>query len=189
MRAAAILALAGFLLPHPAVAPLTEDLVEGKPLEYWVQVVLKGDMQSTDWQQASRVVVSAKQRVVPLLLPLLNDKDVRVRISGLLLLTDLSPLTADVVAAFIRATSDARTRMVALNGLGRPAVSRRGVVPTLMAALKDPSHLNRATAARSLGNLGRDGTPATAALIAALTDENELVRSAAGEALKRIRGQ
>lgn len=187
MRALAILALAGFLQSQPAVAALTEDLVEGKPLNYWVEVILKGDMQSADWRQASRVVVSSRQRVVPLLLPLLNDKDVRVRISVLLLLTDLSPLTADVVAAFIRATNDAGTRMVALNGLGRPAASRRGVVPTLMAALKDPSHLNRATAARSLGNLGRDATPAVAALTAALTDEKELVRGAAGEALRKIR--
>ena len=59
--------------------------------------------------------------------------------------------------------------------------------PKAVAALKDPSHHIRATAARSLGNLGREGMPAVAALTAALADDKDLVRTAAQEALRKIR--
>lgn len=186
MTTLALVALAMLALPSAGFAAAPEDLVDGKPLAHWVEVVLKGDNQSSDWRTAVRALRSSRERAIPLLLPLLDDKDNRVRVSAVLLLTDLSPLTADVVAAFIKASGDQGTRMVALNGLGRPAASRKGVVSTLVTALKDDSHLIRATAARSLGNLGRHAAPAIAALTAALTDEKDLVRGAAKEALTKI---
>ena len=187
MRILAIVAAAVAIPASAAPAEPPERLVDGKPLSHWIEIVRKGDTQSSEWQKAVPALVSARESALPRLLPLLDDKEGRVRVAAILLLTDMSPLTEDVVSAFIKATADPKTRMVALNGLGRPAASRKDVVPTLEAALKDPSPYIRATAARSLGNLGRDGQPAIAALTAALTDDKDLVRTAAQEAIRKIR--
>jgi HEAT repeat protein len=185
----ALAATAVIAAASAAGAAPPERVVDGKPLSQWIDIVRTGDTQSSDWPKAVAALKASRERAIPLLLPLLDDKEGRVRVAAILLLTDRSPLTADVVSAFIKASAAPQTRMVALNGLGRPAASRKDVVPTLEAALKDPSHYIRATASRSLGNLGREGTPAVAALTAALADDKDLVRTAAQEALRKIRGQ
>jgi HEAT repeat protein len=182
-------ATAVFIAASAAGAVPPDPVVDGKRLSQWVDIFRTGDAQSSDGLKAWAALKASRDRAIPLLLPLLDDKEGRVRVAAVLLLTDMSPLTADVVSAFIKASADPRTRMVALNGLGRPAASRKDAVATLEAALKDPSHHIRATAARSLGNLGREGMPAVAALTAALADDKDLVRTAAQEALRKIRGE
>jgi HEAT repeat protein len=73
---------------------------------------------------------------VPLLLPLLDDKDGNIRLRALLLLAGMSPLSEDTVTGFIKARDpNLGNRMAAIAGLGRPAVTRKGVLPTLLAAL------------------------------------------------------
>lgn len=187
----AAFALAGCFAAVSPAAPPAEPLVEGKPLSHWIEVVRKADTQAPEWQTAARALKSSKEVAVPRLLPLLEEKDSRVRLSTMFLLMEMPPLSEDAVTAFVKATRDPHPgiRLGALAGLGRATVNKRRVVPVLMAALKDPSHVMRARAAASLGALGPDAAPAISALTVALGDEHQLVRSAAQEALGKIRGQ
>ena len=62
-------------------------------------------------------------------------------------------------------------------------------VPALIDALGDADRAVRAMAAWHLGRIGPDAREATAALTDRLTDTEADVRSAAAEALKKIRGE
>ena len=62
------------------------------------------------------------------------------------------------------------------------------VVPVMTAALKNPLAFIRGEAAMTLGDLGKDAASALPALEAAAKDDDEGVRAAAIEAVKKIKG-
>jgi HEAT repeat protein len=69
------------------------------------------------------------------------------------------------------------------------APQRRGVIPILIDALRDPDALIRLHLARLLGRLGRESEAALPQLkAAALDDPDPEVRTAAGEAIEKIKG-
>jgi HEAT repeat protein len=87
---------------------------------------------------------------------------------------------------------DAETRRMvveALSWMGPDAADHEYMVPALKAALGDESPAVRREAARALGNLGAEAQAARDALEKAASDPQEDVRTAAGKALRRIRGE
>jgi hypothetical protein len=83
--------------------------------------------------------------------------------------------------------SDREVRLEAVDALGR----MRAVCATkpLMRRLGDPDRLIRSKAAWALGEIGLEARAAAPVLEKCLSDENEPVRAAAAEALKKIRGE
>ena len=124
------------------------------------------------------------------MLPRLDDKEGRVRVGAVLLLTDLSLVDGGfVVSAFVKAIL--RTALARITLTMAWAVRRRQgkyVVPTLEAALEDLSHyILGAHGCLLVRQSGPRGSKAVAALTAALADDKDLVRTAAQEALRKIR--
>jgi len=98
-----------------------------------------------------------------------KSEDAKLAVPALIaLLGDESPSTCESVAETLGRTGDVRA------------------VSPLSAKLKDVNPRVRRAAALALGNLGSAGKDATAALTAALEDEEASVRQAAQEALIRI---
>jgi HEAT repeat protein/S1-C subfamily serine protease len=72
--------------------------------------------------------------------------------------------------------------------LDQPVISREADVPSLIALLADPDAgaRKRIQACNQLGQMGSDAKAAVNALVAALSDKNEVVRRAAAEGLEQI---
>lgn len=100
--------------------------------------------------------------------------------------------TKSAIAAQL--SSDDRSLAVlsswALTRMERPnSVTSERLVPVLIKGLEDPSPQTRQVAAEALANLGPWAKDAVTALETASQDQDESVRKAALEALRKIRGQ
>jgi HEAT repeat protein len=132
---------------------------------------------------------------------LTGDKDVKHRQGALIALEQIGPLKSDkvlpaVAAALASANQDEVVRQSAAQTLGRiydrvketnTAVIWDGARESLTKAVRsDKSAPVRLAAAAALGRMEGDATKAVPALTAALKDEQQSVRAAAAEALRRI---
>jgi hypothetical protein len=77
-------------------------------------------------------------------------------------------------------------RQAAVTALGQIRKAARGVVPELVAGLRDEGRPGRPQFAEALGSIAEEATEAVPALCAALTDRSQPVRVAAAGALARV---
>lgn len=123
----------------------------------------------------------------------LNDPDVRVRIYAAQAFFKIGGPAQRVLAVLDAEMKnrqiDRFDRWAAARALGEMGAAAETAVPTLVAALADPSHVVREAAANALFALGPTARRAADALHKALQDEKPEVRSAAAAALWRIDGR
>ena len=126
---------------------------------------------------------------VPELIVALTDEEWRVSSSAIHALSQIGPAAADAIPTLSNQLGDERFSdshdgiIYALAKIG----SAEEVLPTLVAALKDPDYDVRRTAVRALGEYGNASSKTVeevlAALVSALKDPDDDVRKTAVEAL------
>jgi HEAT repeat protein len=138
-------------------------------------------------QVACDVLIRQGKAAIPRLLPLLKDKDLRVRLEGLRLLTTIPADSALMLGQLklLAADKAPALRESALVLLGR--LGPEGV-PHLIGALTDQDAGVRWTAVFSLGEMGAAAKSAVPALTRADDDADPDVRAAVKEALQKIGG-
>jgi HEAT repeat protein len=142
----------------------------------------------------------AAKPALPALIQALADRDPVIRMNVATALHRMGPAARPAVPALIRALGDARNdtdcklfpctiREVVAVALGHASADSAEAVPALSELLlpSEPES-TRAAAARALGEIGLEATPAAPRLRPLLDDPSDRVRTAAAEALKKITG-
>lgn len=105
---------------------------------------------------------------IPELIKILNrNPGLGAMTCSMAVLGQMGPAAADAVPTLLRVAThtNRNVRMGALAALGEIHSDPDKVVPVLIAALHDPSAVNRAVAANSLARFGADAKPAVPALV------------------------
>lgn len=125
------------------------------------------------------------EAVVPALVAALKDKEKKVRSAAARALGKLGPSAHSAAGPLAHMLRDHefQVRRSAVVALGKIGADPNEVVPHLIWALGDCHWKVRSDASQALGGIG---TPAAPALIAALKDDNPLIRMHAADALGRI---
>jgi len=177
-----------------------EHTHQGKTLHEWAQ-----QLQSTSIEDRAAACYAFQYFgsdeaaiVVPSLIPLLKDRDHRLRSGAAYALGRIGPPARDAVLPLTELLADehAHVRTVAAEALDlMSGPQARAAVPALKAALQnalkdeandEPARMFRYHIARALGKLGPEARSAVTPLAKLLKDRDADVRSAAGEALGLI---
>jgi HEAT repeat protein len=117
--------------------------------------------------------------------------DVRVAAAKAIAVVPPSQERRERILQLLWTTAPQRTRagISALEALALEPYRDGRSVPLLVNALRDSLAETRATAALTLGRLGKLGTPALAALHGALRDTSQMVRTESSHAIRSISGE
>jgi HEAT repeat protein len=174
-------------LREPAVAVLNQIAADAEIMVGAFLPLLR-EKEAAVQKVAGDVLIRQGKAAIPQLLALLEDKDQRVRLEGLRLLTNIPPDSALMLPRLKRlvaakVSSVRESALVLLARLGPEGV------PHLVGALTDRNAGVRWTAAFSLGEMGQAARNAVPALIRAAEDADPDVREAARAAVRKIRGK
>jgi HEAT repeat protein len=146
---------------------------------------LAGRFRARNWNDMGPDVLHGGNAAVPVLLDLLQAKDVAARQEAAGALARLGPVAADALPALRRMLNDQHSDMssTAADVLGHIGTDALGA---LQEAAKDPRPEVRLSVAHSLGLLGLRAKGAVPVLVELLADPREEVRNQAGNALGQV---
>jgi len=158
------LALSAFL----AGCERNEPVAGGQPLSHWAREARRYSIMP--WWNSSRderrhvafeKLLEIGEPAVPTLLELLGSDNPSISGDALNALTQLGPRARSAVPELVRMLqSDRQNRGQAAWVLGRIGPDAASAVPALTAALRDPDHARRESAAQALGQIGGPGREA-----------------------------
>lgn len=133
--------------------------------------------------QQQAVELESTQACSPTAIASQLDQPAQLRVAQIQALRTCGAEGASALQAAL-ADDDWQTRAIAADGLAHSGALNSTPLPALLAATQDPRPEVRASAVRALGRSGSEAVSST--LAAALHDEDELVRTAAAEALTQL---
>ena len=157
--------------------------------------VLPTALKDTDYRIRQQAVIAlgrtsrdARERVYPLLMDSLRDKEKTVRKAALTALSSIGPPlgseTANLISCLQNDMPEVRT--YACKSLGSLGSEAKTAVPAISEALKDADSEVAWRAAEALGRIGLDANIATPALIQAATSPEKNLRREVAVALSKI---
>ena len=149
---------------------------------------LKPDPHLTAWVKEVFVRMGAKG--LPVLLQAMKSRQWHVRSQIACVLGDFEPVSEDVLEALRKALHDHNdnVRLSAMFSLGAVGPGAKESVPELVEVVLVSNGLVQQIGVQTLGMIGPDAEAAVQTLTNLLQDQDEQVRLAAADALKRIQG-